>query len=287
MTRTQLYLDDDIHARLTRMARQIADALIAATATTAGLRCGLATAVTTRWKTWSSFSALGKMNTRSLRVSAIVAIVAQIGAGWLLAESGQELRRVTPTEVSDSTVLNALRDASASIVHAYDLSGDGAFLCVTQGSDSSGDYGLRLQLIELRQGKATLKFSSRGMNDSYVLQPMTFVGQDRILILAETGAEYSWGLAAFELRDGNLRDLGDIDVAGPESESSAGPESPLPFATARYVAGDYEVAFATELVFDPGGTNEALLRRTGERPLVVRHGPEGWQLVGSKHTSVR
>jgi len=136
-----------------------------------------------------------------------------------------------------------------------------------------------LQLVTVEQGKVEMAFASRGMQDTYAVEPMMFVGTDRVLIVADTATEYSWGLVAFEFRGGQLRDLGELDVARRGSDEPFELENPLPFATARIANGEYEVSFATDLVLHPGGVDERRLPVRDGRAHVFRHSAAGWNLL--------
>jgi hypothetical protein len=218
----------------------------------------------------------------SLIASAIVAVCfVETGAGCVVAntdKSSLAFRATVPVGLSGSDDLNTLRAASPGIIDAYALPETGDYLAVSSGPDSNNDYGLRFQLLRIQSGKASVVFSSVGMMDSYVLKPMFFSNGTTVLILGETAAEYCWGIVAFEYRQGRLRDFGSINVARPGDDVFE-PDSPLPYASVRYLHGDYEVSFATDLVLGPGETTQVSLQRRGDRPHVFRHYPGGWRLV--------
>jgi hypothetical protein len=135
------------------------------------------------------------------------------------------------------------------------------------------DYGLRFFLVRVSAGDIHILDRTRGAMDSYSLRPTLFTGEDRVLILAETGAEYSWGISAFEFAGDRLRSLGNINVARSVNEPIETTENPLPYAKTRHGGDAYVVEFYTDLVIDPGG-DAVELRRDGDAPFVFvgRHG---------------
>lgn len=134
------------------------------------------------------------------------------------------------------------------------------------GTDS--DYGRRLYLV--RKGKDGFEDIDRtsGAADSYVLKPVFFTGRGKVLILAEIGTEYSWGLMVYAIAHKRLTFLGSLD-ASVEREGNA--EDPTPFATVKYANGRWRVEFSHDLVLDAGGLTERTIRQKGKRPIVFEH----------------
>jgi hypothetical protein len=147
------------------------------------------------------------------------------------------------------------------------------------GKDSRKDYGIRFYLLEERGGTLTELYHSRGMRDSYVLNPTFFIGKDRVLIIADTGAEYSWGLEAFEFRARDLKYLGTIKIAKKVSEDNyaRGFTAPLKDAEAIFKGGSYHVAFTGDLYLDPGGRNERRIGTSNSR-VTFRYDGNGFKL---------
>lgn len=133
---------------------------------------------------------------------------------------------------------------------------------------TGADFGRRLYL--LRKGKEGYEETgrSRGAGDSYILRPVFFTGRGRILVLAELGTEYSWGLMAFEITGNRLVELGPLEAAV-EGEWDA--VDPTPFAVVKLVKGRWRVEFSRDLVLDPGGLTERRIVRKGNLPIVFEH----------------
>lgn len=131
--------------------------------------------------------------------------------------------------------------------------------------DRDRDYGMRVFLIRRTRTGFELLDRTRGESDSYILKPTFFTGGGRVLVLAEIGTEYAWGLAAYEVAGSRLRDLGTIDVSK-EGEFDA--VSPIPETTVKLRDRTWVVEFHTDLVFDPGGLNEREIKRRSGRPIV-------------------
>jgi hypothetical protein len=124
-----------------------------------------------------------------------------------------------------------------------------------------GDFGRRFFLLEEADGSLQRTFRGRGAGDSYSLDPTFYRGDGRVLILAEMGAEYSWGLWAYDLTGSTLRDLGPLDVAFWSGENHV---NPLDHARVLFERGGYLVEFRVNLDLGPGGLHPWNLIRTGD-----------------------
>ena len=130
------------------------------------------------------------------------------------------------------------------------------------------NYGKRFFLIKEGIQGFDLLSKSDGMMDSYILRPTFFTTNNRIIILGETGAEYSWGVVAYEIFNETLKDLGTIYVAKPTEETT---DNPIPDAQVKLSGGSLIVEFHTDLIFDPGGHNDRLVKRVNDQPIVFAH----------------
>ena len=90
-----------------------------------------------------------------------------------------------------------------------------------------------------------------------------------MLILAETGTEYSWGLSAYEFRAGELTALGSLDVARWSDDNYV---SALDKATVTLRDGRYVVEFAANLRLNPGGLHPWWLVRTKKNITFIQDG---------------
>jgi hypothetical protein len=127
--------------------------------------------------------------------------------------------------------------------------------------DSKGDVGIRLMGYNRANGKFVRTYFSKGSADSYSLKP-SFInrcGVHQLLILAETGAEYSWGVRVFSYDDGLIKDLGSIDLAV-EGEFDA--VSVIPFMKFTQKGKSVVISFTKDVISDPGGEHEKKIRKS-------------------------
>lgn len=141
------------------------------------------------------------------------------------------------------------------------------------------DFGKRFLLIKNTAKGFTLLDKSKGMMDSYILQPTFFTSKDRVIILGDTGAEYSWGVVAYEIRKDKLKYLGTLSVAKPTEETTI---NPIPDAILKLSGNKLRVEFHSDLVFDPGGRKDRLVKRMKGRPIVFEYDGKKFQFKKSK-----
>jgi hypothetical protein len=129
---------------------------------------------------------------------------------------------------------------------------------------SEKDYGSRLFVLRVTGDNTKVIYYSKGSFDSYFLRPSFFsadIKQAPLLILAETGTEYSWGARVFLVSpDGSTRDLGSLDVAvidDPEADTV----SVIPHTRIKGDGNKYEFTFDKDVVFDPGGLDDRPVSR--------------------------
>ncbi len=130
---------------------------------------------------------------------------------------------------------------------------------------TASDYGRRLYLVRKGRGGFDMIDRTPGASDSYILKPVFFLGHGRMLILAEIGTEYSWGLQVYEIRNRRLTFLGFLDATIDSGENVT---DPTPFATVKLVNGRWRVEFSHDLVQDAGGLHDRTIRRKGTKPIV-------------------
>ena len=141
------------------------------------------------------------------------------------------------------------------------------------------DFGKRFLLIKKTAKGFTLLDKSHGQMDSYILRPTFFTAKNKIIILGDTGTEYSWGVATYEIKNDRLKDLGGIGVAKPTEETTI---NPIPDAVLKLSGNTLRVEFHTDLVFDPGGAKDRQVKREKGRPIVFEYDGKEFQLKKSK-----
>ena len=126
--------------------------------------------------------------------------------------------------------------------------------CHEPAKDTKKDSGIRLYLIEKATGgKLKILFRSRGSQDSYVLKPTVLRSTDKRLptiILAETGAEYSWGVEVFVVKGKQMTHAGSMEVGAYAKDN---PESAVPYTWIKPKGKKLVFVFTTDLVYMRGG----------------------------------
>jgi hypothetical protein len=145
------------------------------------------------------------------------------------------------------------------------------YLVSIAGKQIQTDYGVRFILLR-RKGKDFVElFYGRGAMDSYILDPFFYSGDSKILILAETGTEYTWGFSAYEF-DAAKKELKYLDEL-PAARVYDGEDSwgelinPLDRARVFIEKGLYSIEFDTNIFLAPGGIDERLIERNGGKIL--------------------
>ncbi len=159
--------------------------------------------------------------------------------------SGVELRKIhlDTIEYKESNIYVFKPDIYLSFNHFW--------------GSSNKDFGKKFAVLKRSSNNYKSLYESAGSGDSYILEPSFFSSDymgGSLLVLAEVGTEYSWGLRVFLLRDSlEIEDLGTLDVAVlPESEYGDGTVSAVAYITIRENGETYEFSFSKDLVFDPG-----------------------------------
>lgn len=85
---------------------------------------------------------------------------------------------------------------------------------VGRNTDNSNVENIGLRLFILGNSNEII-FKSSGQQDSYYFEPHIFqssIDEDRLIIIGEIGAEYSWGAQTFLFEKNNVIELGSMDV---------------------------------------------------------------------------
>lgn len=139
--------------------------------------------------------------------------------------------------------------------------------CRGDDRDQDRDYGMRLYLIG-KEDKGTYRilFRSRGAMDSYIYRPHVFANAKAScpkLVLAESAAEYAWGLDLYLVKGDEVRLAGAMGVGveridPKHPELSDNPISAVPYTRIRARGKKLEVTFTENLVLMEGGKFESV-----------------------------
>jgi hypothetical protein len=120
--------------------------------------------------------------------------------------------------------------------------------CHKKAFDTKTDYGLRLFLINTSKQNPTIDDYSRGFKDAYYIKLSGFFNKysdQPKLIMAEYGAEYSYGVNAFKPQDDNINFLGMIDEVVNIDENAA---SVVPYISITEFAGKIRFTFLRDIL---------------------------------------
>ncbi|MHB8844025.1 MAG: hypothetical protein ACYC7L_04690 [Nitrospirota bacterium] len=146
---------------------------------------------------------------------------------------------------------------------------------------TESDNGRRLYLMRKAKGGYEVIDRTPGAGDSYILEPVFFLGRGKTLILAEIGTEYSWGLLVYEIRGKRLYFLGGLDAT---IEGAFDAADPTPFAVVKHANGRWRVEFSHDLVLDAGGLKEQTIKQKGKQPIVFEHDGKRFTLKADSYT---
>ncbi len=185
------------------------------------------------------------------------------------------------TETENPRIVNLATDKTFkldgfTVRDSYQLNENERFVVASQQTANQADIeGLRL--IYIKENK--IEFKSPNVGESYIYRPTFYKFQDNsFLIVCELGFEYSLGVDIFELKEGRILKIGNIDVA---SNTDDIPTSIVPNMTIEKKYGDqYNFTFKGETVINPGGREETkidgrlikgiYLKETGKISLMIK-----------------
>ena len=125
--------------------------------------------------------------------------------------------------------------------------------CQNRELDNEDDYGIRVYLISAENSKLKVLFESPGALDSYYLLLDTFMANKALfpyVILAEYGAEESWGIEVYLFDKRNIKSVGFLKV-GIEYQDAGGPVliSAVPVTKISKEANKFFLSFDKDVVF--------------------------------------
>ncbi|MDH3976520.1 MAG: hypothetical protein OEV42_19830 [Deltaproteobacteria bacterium] len=138
------------------------------------------------------------------------------------------------------------------------------------GYQGGKDKGIRFYLIKERNNKRLRRVqTTKGAGDSLMLTPTFYYDDKSVIILAEVGAESSWGFSVFRFdpERGYLYWMGMINVAEPAERFN---EMTSPIEVTRVFVDNsekkptYTVEISGDIVLNPGSKDQKTYHYKGE-----------------------
>jgi len=151
------------------------------------------------------------------------------------------------------------------------------FVVAAVGYQGGENKGIRFYLVKRKNKHFRRSQTTRGAEDSLMLTPTFYYHDKTVIILAEVGAESSWGFTVFRFdpERGYLYWLGMIDVAEP-AESFNEMTSPIEVTRVFMDNHDNKVTYTVEIsgdiVLNPGNKEQKTYNYKGESFKFVSEG---------------
>jgi hypothetical protein len=135
-------------------------------------------------------------------------------------------------------------------------------LAVVERPATETSYGPQLVALRVGGEVRVLHQSPRLYDDDFVA-PTFFRFSDRTLLLADHGSEDAYGVLAWSIESGGVRDLGELPVALPEGEDVFA-RGAAPTARVELQHGRYVITIPGPVLLHPRGEEERVLAKKGE-----------------------
>ncbi len=169
--------------------------------------------------------------------------------------------------------LDGFRLAGFTISEAYVLNAREKFVIASQKTAANTDPE-GLQLLYLKDNK--IVFKSEHVGESYIYRPTFYKFKDSMLIICETGFEYSTGINVFEYKDGSILKMGNIDIASDNDTDTSIIPNMVIAKTHQYM-----FAFQGPIVLNPGGPREKKFEGRQVKAIYYRNQGELGLLIGN------
>ena len=151
------------------------------------------------------------------------------------------------------------------------------YVVASIGYQGGKNKGIRFYLIKRKNHRLRRTQTTRGAEESLMLTPTFFYHGDTVIILAEVGAESSWGFSVFRFdpERGYLYWMGMIDVAKPEesyNEMTSPIEVTRVFIDKKDVKETYTIEISGDIVLKPGSKKQKTYKYKGESFKFVSEG---------------
>jgi hypothetical protein len=136
-------------------------------------------------------------------------------------------------------------------------------LAIVEKPAAETAYGPQLLALGVGAGAVRVLHESPRLYDDDFVHPTFFAFPDRTLVLADHGSEDAYGVLAWSIENGGVRDLGHLPIALPEG---AGMFTRDAAATARVELkdGKYVIAVPGPVLLNPRSEDERQLAKKGE-----------------------
>ena len=103
------------------------------------------------------------------------------------------------------------------------------FVLIGEPKEPEGyNIGLRIMLLTREADRFKVRYLSYGTGESRVYRPAFYRGNNKVVVVCEMAAEYSWGLDAYLLENNQMKKLGNLNIAA-QYDTEDHPESAIPF----------------------------------------------------------
>lgn len=135
-------------------------------------------------------------------------------------------------------------------------------LAIVERPATETSYGPQLVAIRVGGEVRVLHESPRLYDDDFVT-PTFFKFSDRTLLLADHGSEDAYGVLAWSIENGSVRDLGQLQIALPE-DKDVFTRGAAPTARVEIRDGKYVITIPGPVLLHPQGEEERQLAKKGE-----------------------
>lgn len=135
-------------------------------------------------------------------------------------------------------------------------------LAVIERPAAEPAYGPQLVALGVGGDVRVLHESPRLYDDNFV-QPTFFAFSNRTLLLADHGSEDAYGVLAWSIENGGIRDLGQLQIALP-AQKDVFTRGAAATARVEMRDGQYVITIPGPVLLNPQGEDERLLAKKGE-----------------------
>ena len=180
---------------------------------------------------------------------------------------------VSKTTYLNYKTLNTFYSAeeNTSVPMIYKIPNISDYLLIsTYDFTQNKNYGRKFILLKNSNNVYKIISIQKSVGDSYILRPTFFIGQDTILILAETGAEYTWGIEAYEFKSYHLKHLGSLNIASYDDESYDDYHSSIKRCTVELSNSTYRFSFIGDIFHNPSQKSSTKINED-KKPVIIEY----------------